>query len=395
VARAAVIFTGTTLSGGDGWRDKLAWFRVQRAFKGVQPGTIQDIYTASKTSCAAVFQLRQEYLIFANWIDGRLSTNACSGSRLVASAADDLRYLDAWRQGKTSTEVLGSVWPNARGNDQDWQRYYQAMETALVRVEGDDGRSAQAKMDRQGNFAVAVPEAGSYFVSVVLPNWISDQAHVAINVPLRGCAETSFAMRPNGQVIGQAVEADGSPAKDVLLKLVTTGETVETKTDESGKFHFRGVLKGSYRLGVNPGGLDDPSPRTPYAPTLYPGVQEEKRSSIIEVPEFGTIRLQKTFQLPPRGRPRTIRVTVTLNNGTPLKGASISCTPVGRPYWLKELTDSLGAVTFTGIDTVEYIVDADIPADHALAKVGYRRSQWVRVGPKTGTTDVRLVFRKP
>ncbi len=397
VARSAVIFTGTLLNGGDGWRSPSARFRVRLAFKGVQPGAVQDVDTASKTSCAAVFQVGQDYLVFANWVSGRLSTTACSGSRQLASAAEELRYLKAWQQGNTPSEVVGSVFPNARGSQQEWKRYYQAMEAAVVRVAGPAGWAVEARVDQKGSFAFAVPEAGSYSVSVVLPNWISDRESVTVGVPPRGCAETFFAMRPDGQVTGRAVEADGSPAKDVLLKLVTTadfGDTIETRTGGDGRFRFRGVLKGGYWLGVNPERLDDPSPRVPYAPTLYPGVREETHASVIRVSEFQTIRLETPFRLPPRGTPRTIRVVVTLDNGRPLVDASVSCTPEGRPYWRKDLTDSLGVVSFAAIDNVSYIVDIDIPADHPLAKAGYQRSQWIRVGPGRSPTDVRVVFRK-
>jgi hypothetical protein len=316
----------------------------------------------------------------------------------VESAGDDLRYLEAWRQGKTATEVVGNVVPNARGNDQDWQRYYRAIEAAVVRVDDPAGRAVNARVDRQGYFSVAVPEAGRYVVSVALPKWVADRPPVTATVPHHGCAETHFSMRPDGQVIGKAIEADGSPARGVLLKLVTTGdviETVESRTDENGRFQFRGVLRGSYPLGVNPERLDDPSPRVPYAPSLYPGVREEKRAKVIKVPEFAAIQLQEPFRLPPRAKPRMIRVTVVLEDGRPLLGASVSCTPEGRPYWQKEAPNSDGVVHFAAMDNVSYIVDADIPSYHRLAKAGYQRSQWVRVGPANGATDVRLVFRKP
>ena len=230
-----------------------------------------------------------------------------------------------------------------------------------------------------------------------LPKWTSDHLSLTADVPLNGCGETSFAMRPDAQVIGKAVEIDGTPARNVLLKLVTTGdisETVETRTNQDGQFHFHGVLKGNYSLGVNPEPLDDPSEKVPYAPTLYPGVRDEKRASVIRVQEFGTVRLENTFKLPARARPRTIQVSVSLDNGKPLNGASVSCTPAGRSYWRKDLTNAQGVIRFSAMDRVEYIVDADISSDHPLANQGYNRSQWVRVGPGTGVTEVRIVFTK-
>ena len=166
VIRSGVVFIGTTIAGGDGWKAASARFKVLKAFKGVQPGTVQDVDTASQTSCAAVFQVGKDYLVFADKNGGRLSTTACKGSRLLSSAVDEVRYLESWREGRTPTEIVGAVFPNARGGDADWARYYRAMEAALIRVIGPDGKSTVAHVDNQGNFAAAVPSPGKYCVSV-------------------------------------------------------------------------------------------------------------------------------------------------------------------------------------------------------------------------------------
>ena len=85
---------------------------------------------------------------------------------------------------------------------------------------------------------------------------------------------------------------------------------------------------------------------------------------------------------------------VTLANGQPVRGASVSCTPEGHSYWRKDSTDALGVIVFEAMEKLTYIVDVDIPSDHDLLKEGYQRSRWVRVPPRTETTEVHVVLGK-
>lgn len=353
--------------------------------------------TGSGSSCEQQFQFGQRYLVYAMRQGFRFYTTACMGSRLLSEARQDLAYLEAWKQGRSTMEVFGGVLPVPRGSDRDQQRDLRAMQSAVVRIEGPDGRSRIANLDRQLEYSVAVPEPGHYRIPAVLANWMAERSPRIVDLPPRGCAGAVFWMHPNGEVIGEAIESNGSPAMGVLLKLVPSvdfHQTLETRTDERGRFHFTGVSRGSYVLGVNAEHRGDPSPRVPYAPAFHPGVRHESQATIIRVPEFGRVTLQVPLRLPPRASPRTIRVIVAWDNGRPLDGASVSCTPEGWDYWQKNLTDASGVVTFSAMDNVDYIVDADIPSDHPSVNSTLQRAQWVRVGPGQGTTDLRIVFRK-
>lgn len=397
VVRSSAVFTGLTLSGGDGWKSPTARFRVIQAFKGVKSGAVVQVDTASQTSCAAQFQIGKEYIVYAAGTGERLSTTACSGSRLTAESQQEVRYLNAWLQRKTPTEVLGYVIPDIRGDEQDWKRAYSAVGKAQVNVVGRDGRNIEVHPDAHGEFAVRVPSSGPYQVSVSLPKWIANRPMETVEVPEFGCGEAGFQMRPDGQLAGRAISKNGDAVRNVLLKLVPMsdfGLTFETTTDKEGHFRFRGVLPGAYRLGVNPDNMDDPSPSVPFAPTFYPGVGDQNTAAVLRISESQVLELGRPFRLPPKLQPRTIRVTVTLENGHPVHGASVSCTPEGHSYWRKDSTDSHGLIVFAAMDKVAYIIDADVPSYNALATSQYERARWLRVPPGTGTADVRVVLRK-
>lgn len=396
VAQASAVFVGKSIA-VDKRHENLALFVVLKAFKGVPVGTIQAVDRSSGTDCSVTFNVGEDYLVFAERIEGRLSTSICMGPRLLQPAYSDLRYLENWLAGRTPSEVLGTVFPPASRDTRVLKAFEVAMRAASVQLISSSGKVFTTSVDREGAFALSLPLGGLYSISIKSPDWVTYPLDLKVDIPLHACKHVSLTMRPDGQVMGTAFESDGKPARDVLLKLIAVGDfgdTLETVTDDLGRFHFRGVLMDDYRLGVNPEALDDPSTRVPYAPTFYPGVPEESKAAIIRVDHFSKVRLSSDFKLPPRARPRTIRVSVQLENGEPLEGASVSCTPGNRPYWRKTLTSAKGIVSFPAMDNVVYIVDVDIPSYHGLVKAGYERSQWQRVGPGNGTSEVKFVFRK-
>jgi len=391
-----VIFSGTVLAGGNRSNAVPVRFKVDRAFKGVQSGSTIELDTAAGTTCAASFQIRRKYLVYAGRTNGRIWTTACKRSQPESNATQDLEYLAAWQQDMTSTQIVGTVVLNAPGDGSDQRRYESKFASATVRIVGTDGKASQIGVNSHGEFVAAVPVAGRYKVSVSLPGWFGSRSEETVLVPERGCGDVWFSLRPDGQVKGQALEFDGKPAQNVLMKLAPVeGVSVdpEVRTDDKGWFHFRGVLANSYRLGVNIGNMDDPTPKAPFPPTFYPGVPNEVQAGVVRMRDFETVQL-RPFRLPSRLVPGVVRVFVALGDGRPVVGASVSCTPAGRPYWRKDLTNERGEIEFQAMSGLAYIVDVDIPSYHELAKSGYERSQWVRVQPGRGTTDVRLVFRK-
>jgi len=345
----------------------------------------------SQSSCAAIFEVGKDYLVFANKINEILQVTLCGRSKQLTDATEELQYLSQWEKGKTPTEIIGTIYLNDTSLDS--KKYNRVPDKEIVHIYNKNQYLSNVKVNPDGNFSARVPYPGIYTIKATVPNWFDQQAIRKINVPLHGCASTFFSLNPDGQITGTVLDADGSPAKHLTLKIIenNTGSTLESKTNQYGVVTFRGVQSGNYQLGVNIDTFDNPSSETPYPPTIYPGKQN---TSLIKVRDFEKVKLTRIFQLPKRGTLRTIEVLVTLEDGSPLSGASLSCTPVGKNYWKKDLTNKYGKISFTGINNTEYIVDAYISSDHPLASKGYQIAQWVKVPKSDGTTHIHLVFKK-
>lgn len=384
---APVAFIGQALSESSG----KVIFRVDRAFKGVQSATTVAVHTSANTSCSADFALGTKYVVLAQKAGPNIWTNQCQGSTVVGGSELE-RYANDWLAGKTKPEIVGAVWPRNSGDPAD----YAAMQSTILTTKKPDTIDMNVRPRSNGEFAVPVPHAGRYQVSPRLRGWISDPPRVDVDVPQNGCEEVFFSMLPDHTVAGTAVEPGGQPAANVLLKLVPSdgfGDELETTTDALGRFSFRGVLMGTYKLGVNPNRLDDPSPKVPYAPAYYPGVPKESAATTVTVGKAARLTLS-TFKLPPRLRPRTIRVSVVLQDGRSIEDASVSCTIEGRNYWHKHLTDRNGVKTFDAMTGIPYIVDVDIPSGHPFANAGFERAKWVRVPAGEEPVRVRVVINQ-
>jgi len=369
-ARADVIFTGVVVEG----LDRATRYRVSRAFKGVSEADTVEIGDASEA-----VELGQQYLVFGSRTNGRLHSPACGGVWPIAKAAEPLRYLEMWLAGNTPNQVMGHLALNATGDPQVYRRFQRLVPTASVEIAGEEGPPIRPRTDAQGDFSATVPKAGRYKVSAVIPQWISEPPIREVLVPERGCATTTVWLRPDGQVAGQAVSATGAPVPGVLLKL---GD-MRTVTGAQGKFLFRGVLPGRYRLGVNPG--DVPTPEVPYQSTLYRDPQDQTSPAAIIVGWYEKVSLSP-FRLPPRIGTRTIRVRVTTSAGQPLHGASLSYGVEGSRSFGVLLPNKNSPISFEVMDGLGYRVSVSLPR-HSPKRL--------RVPAGRGPVELKAVFGTP
>jgi len=67
--------------------------RVVRAWKGVEAEQLELITNADSAACGFDFKVDQSYFVYASTQDGALWVNACSRTRAMADANDDLKVL--------------------------------------------------------------------------------------------------------------------------------------------------------------------------------------------------------------------------------------------------------------------------------------------------------------
>ena len=70
-------------------------FAISKVWKGTDQPTIEVLTSASSASCGFEFVQGEEYLVYASESEGRLQTNLCSRTALLAMAGDDLAVLGA------------------------------------------------------------------------------------------------------------------------------------------------------------------------------------------------------------------------------------------------------------------------------------------------------------
>src|SRR5262245_16435278 len=73
---------------------KLVSFDVEQAGRGIA-GKRVTVEAAVQTgsNCGYTFQLGERYVVYARGSDGRLTTDMCSGTKLVSDAIEDLAFL--------------------------------------------------------------------------------------------------------------------------------------------------------------------------------------------------------------------------------------------------------------------------------------------------------------
>lgn len=220
---------------------------------------------------------------------------------------------------------------------------------------------------------------------------MSERHTEEVLVPEHGCVVTRLALRPDGQVTGQAIGANGAPAAGVSMTMVALDGTGYLRpvdrnaaTDAQGRFVFRGVLPGRYHVGVNPGG--DATAHVPYKSTVYTDPQDGTSPATITVGWFEKVALG-ALRLPPRLGTRTIRVTVTTSDGQPLQGVTVSYAVDSRRrtsrVWLPHRSSP---ISFEALSGLGYIV---------TVRPLNREMKEFRVAPGKEPAELRVVFDKP
>jgi hypothetical protein len=87
-------------------------FRVETAYKGLPPTVEQIVVNPDNfTSCQTEYMRGVRYLVFASKLKGTavVLAGGCHGSRLAGEAAEDIRFLEAFRANRAVNSVQGRV----------------------------------------------------------------------------------------------------------------------------------------------------------------------------------------------------------------------------------------------------------------------------------------------
>lgn len=89
---------GNALGGFGGFEMKNVELMVTKVWKGVSEGQVAVQTSASSASCGFNFEQNEEYIVYANEVDGTLNVSLCSRTALLDNASDDVRILGDGRE---------------------------------------------------------------------------------------------------------------------------------------------------------------------------------------------------------------------------------------------------------------------------------------------------------
>jgi Carboxypeptidase regulatory-like domain len=401
VNQTAVIFVGSVILEAD--HDYMTHFRVEEAFKGVEPGT-REVRVGNDLICGGgSFQEGREYLVLANPLEpgGNLITGGCSGSAPVESASEDISFFRAWARGERVTVIQGRIAENVEEGlvryrlDAEKQAGLQGVRLRAAK----EGKEFSSFSGSDGRYRIPVSEPGTYALTALLPGHASTEAEYRIEVQPRSCAQQDIGMWTASRISGRVFDPDGKPMEGMPVSIEYASESASassrvlpSETDANGKFEFQKVPPGDYVLGVNLSGLNS---ELPYSPRFYPGVSQRGLAQIIKIEGPQTIE-GLDFSLEERRQTRTIAVDVVWPDGKPVTNADITCKS-SRSDDSRFVADSVFRYTDQkGRAVCEVLADRDfqIEADRLSWTASSRPIQPIKSRPKmlvkAGSDPVRI-----
>lgn len=289
--QSKVVFVGTVLEGSDPVtaresRQRLFLVRVDEAFRGLNPDEREVfIDPAQNTSCGSYLAAGERYLFFlggplripaisflarpdttkplpASWENKkglRVFTNfACSPTRGVQNAEEDLRWIRSRLRGETNTQVFGY----AVQNEAHFLYRYLGpgppahLPKAKIHLTGPEGtQTVLAGPDGRYCFGEMAP--GKYSLSGERESWTSPEAQ-QIEVRPGGCIWRDLSFGSKGKILGKVVDAAGLSVRGypVYLKMLRLDGSIgylpaaQATTDNLGRFELDPVPAGPVVLGA-------------------------------------------------------------------------------------------------------------------------------------------------
>lgn len=348
-SRADTVFVGMLISmpSNQAYKDNVSVtsrFRIDEAFKGLAGTEVEVEFPFPR--CAVPLNVGDKYLIYAhrvqanNLVSGFVS-EACSGTKFLKEAVNDLRYLRALSIKDVHKSILGRV-TGIRG---------QELEGIEVRARGVGG-TVTSRVDAGGLYQLEPSKRGSYEVEVTLPLSLKVLAEVGMRVTegtktiIRYTAileegvcdykELRVVRIYSGTISGKVVDVMGRPVPRISIHLYPFSEKPEfhslggqiAGTDAEGNYEYKSVKQGEYFLGVNLGQMASFS--VPFDATFFPGSSSIKNATVISLAQNQQLSLS-ALKLPPRSVECIITGRLLWADGSPVYPSTTSATGGARP----------------------------------------------------------------
>lgn len=282
-------------------------FAVEESLKGARDSELDISVGRVDSSCYQGFSLGETYLVYA-YSDGSsnvLYSGACTRTKDIRYARDDIHYLRALMAGRPEPRIYGSV----SRTDVDFQRPNSRLSTPLsgvrVVVEGG-GRRFEAITDREGLYQLNNAPDGRYTVRPLLPerymSYFPEREEIVLDsraephpyaIEARGpSGYAEFTIGWNNRISGRVLDAEGNPVRRARVSLILAGRApnemfsvYEAAHDfhDNGRYEIRGITPGRYVISVSiraPFISELDSPRT-----YFPSARDLERAQVIVLGE--------------------------------------------------------------------------------------------------------------
>lgn len=394
--------------------------QVEEAFTDLNGATEVLVETTMGSSCGLSLSVGVRYIIYARREDsGRFSTWLCSRTKPAEYAEEDLAYLRSPAKDSRGATLSGHVSYDDESGADTPSASIESLGVNTVVLEGGGGRR-EAPIGPDGRYSFSGVTAGKYRLYVSLPDGLTDFGRVhpdnegelgpkdpsEVKVQGRGCMTKHFFVTDNGRISGRVADANGEPAARVAINLIhitVTGEmrggeneideSMITRTDEAGNYHFRGLPPGRYLIGVRlDRNISGDRPEAAYPRTYYPGVPTRKQAVVVAL-DKGESVTGRNFQLPPRIARRRVGGRVLWRDGRPAAHVQVryaARTPDRKHSGIIVLrTDADGKFSFDGYEGTAYLVGAFTYEGNETKQIHARE---IEVAPNGKVSALRLTL---
>lgn len=372
--------------------------QIDQVFFGVSDQAIE--LWGHNTTCDYSFEVGKTYLVFAHQnSDGKWSTSACSRTRLLAYAKEDLAYLRNSRNAAGSM-LNGSVKRITYDREFRWsEQGFGGVSVYLISATN----KYRAVTNAAGIFKLRNLVGGQYRVYTDPATNRSDadaygdrpRSEWTVDIPNRGCSTLRFTASPAGGVSGRVWSGDNLVTRNLTVELVPVGiegnaENIFSQNlGEDGEFRFDFIPPGRYYLGIN---ISPGSSKYSTIPnTFYPGGLSRDTASVLEVRRDRQLS-GYDIRLPDSVPLRTLGGVVLGSDGNPLANAIVNLqnTKTGDRDLVTTRSEREGKFSVQGIEGQTYELTAVL-----LNEKGVFNSTPVRVKVASTNVPVQLVISSP
>ena len=342
-------------------------FKIEEAFAGVKGETVNTFQHG--TSCDYGFKLGEKYFVYGSKdpADGKIYVSSCSATKTLDRAGDDLAYARGVTRNEPTPSILGLVARETRGQA-DQYRKNTYLEGVRVLANGATS-TAEAFTDANGIFRFFGLAPGSYNVRALTPpdlRRLYGEEVLKLQVTDGRCSGGQFTVTSLSSISGKVLNSGGQPVKtrlslvpvDAALTEIAPAEgSIETYSDEQGRYRFDWLAPGNYLVAINgrnqPGTYDPPFPRS-----YLPGVPKQQ-AAVISVTEGQQVTVPD-FQLPSPLIPVTVKGVAILPDGTPAAHALVWLEFTEREWTETGSADSQGHFEVKIYEGFKYLVAAEV-----------------------------------